>query len=152
MWQWIVLVLTFWGSLFVFDTAQAAPLTTVSDTFDNPNVSQGSDHTIVFTTPSGVSAGETILVQFSTAFDISSITVNDVDVMASTTDLDLASTPSGAVWGVSIATNTIQILSGTGTISAGETITIEIGTNATYGAAGRTRCKTRHYQEPFLSI
>lgn len=122
--------------LFLSDVTKAASLVDVSDTLDNPNVSEGSDHTIIFTTPSGVSAGETITLQFSTVFDLSALTINDIDVSVSSTDLTLAGTAAGATWGVSISSTTIQLQSGTGTIAPGETVQIEIGTNATYGAAG----------------
>ena len=45
-----------------FHFVEAANVTTYSDTLSTSEPSVVSDHTIVFTTPTGVAAGETIII------------------------------------------------------------------------------------------
>jgi hypothetical protein len=124
--------------------AEAVNLTEVSDTLSDSASSTPSNHTISFVIPndgSGVAAGETVVVTFPTGdFDFTNITVNDID-FASSTDYALAESPSGETWGVATSTSpdTITFTSGSATLAPGATVTIEIGTNATFGATGVNR-------------
>jgi len=131
----ITMVLSF--SLFgAMPVANAANLTSVSDTMSTLAASTSANHTIQFTTPTGVAAGETITVTFPSGFDLASIAFGDVDVTDNGADLTLAATASTTTWGVSVSGQVLTITSDTGTIAAGDTVAIEIGTNATYGVAG----------------
>ncbi len=117
--------------------ALAAALTGLSNTMSSQKVSELSNHTIVFTTPSGVGAAETITIAFPAGFTIGSVDNTDIDVVGSAAgELTLGATASGATWGAAFSSQTLTITSGTGTIAAGETVTIEIGTHATAGATG----------------
>ena len=117
--------------------AEAANLTNVSDTLSDSDASVVSDHIIEFTVPTGsvgLAAGEAITVTFPTGFVMGSVAVGDVDMSVNSTDQTLATTASGATWGVGIAGQVLTITSGTATLSAGDVIQIKIGTNATGGA------------------
>lgn len=115
----------------------AANITTVSDTLSDSAPSASSTHTIVFTTPSGVAAGETVVIDFNGNFNPSSLDFNDVD-LATTTDAVLGGSASGGQWGVATDATSITFTSGTGVIAPNATVTIEIGTNATFGSTGNT--------------
>jgi hypothetical protein len=114
----------------------AAALTGVSDTMSSQKAGEASNHTIVFTSPSGVAAGETITITFPAGFTIGSVDNTDIDVDDDGADLTLGATASGATWGAAFSGQILTIESGTGTIAAGSEITVEIGTHATSGATG----------------
>lgn len=120
----------------------AASIANVSDTLSDTSPSTVSNHTLVFTTPTGVSNGETITVDFAggSFTGTSSITASDIDVQAAATDLSVADdcTATDEV-GVSFSGSilTVEFCSGDGaSISAGGSTTIEIGTHATTGGTG----------------
>ncbi|MEK7638674.1 MAG: hypothetical protein AAB388_00790 [Patescibacteria group bacterium] len=122
------------------NTAQAANLVQVSDTLTDSDVSVASDHTIVFTTPTGVANGETITVDFSDGpFVVGTVDHTDIDV-ATTSDFTLAADCTGAEdasAAFSGTTLTITFCAGDGgSIPANGTTTIEIGLNATSQVAG----------------
>jgi hypothetical protein len=117
--------------------AEAASVTSFSDTLSDSAPLQPSNHTITFVTPSGMAAGETISITFPIGFaGIGSLTPSDLDLAIAGVDQVLAGAPSGATWGVNPVGQVIDIQSGTSTIGAGATVTIQIGTNATFGATG----------------
>jgi hypothetical protein len=127
---------------------QAASLTTISDTLSTVKASTAANHTIKFTTPTGVAAGQTITVTFPAGFTTTGVVFGDMDLSwGATTGLEtndtaanaLAGTPAGATWGAAFATQVLTITSGTSAIPAGNVVVIEIGTNATYGGAGTNR-------------
>jgi hypothetical protein len=99
-----------------------------------------ADHTIVFTTPTGVANGSTITIDFSDGFTgTSTINATDIDV-ATTSDYSVAdncagSEQIGATWNLSVLTLTFCSGDG-GSIPANGTTTIEIGNHATFGGAG----------------
>jgi hypothetical protein len=109
-------------------------------------VSQLSDHTIQFVTPTGISAGQGISITFPSGvsgYATGTFSVNNFDLATSTsstcsgfTDALLAASPSGVTWGVSQATATIYITSGTATIPANRCVQIRIGSNAISQASG----------------
>jgi predicted secreted protein len=113
--------------------AIAAALTGLSNTMSSQKVSEASNHTIIFTSPSGVGAGETITVTFPAGFTIGSVDHTDIDVEDDGSDVTVGATASGATWGAAFSSQVLTITSGTGVIAAGSEITIEIGTNADSG-------------------
>lgn len=118
--------------------AEAANVTSFSDTLSSSAPSVVSNHTIQFTTPSGVANGSTITVQFPSGFTGTSSIV-------ATTDIDVATTSDftvGAACGaVDVAasfngTNTLTLTmcaAGGKSIPVNGTTTIQIGTNASGG-------------------
>jgi len=99
-----------------------------------------SDHTISFTARSNVAAGGRIVVDFPAGFGLpAALNFEDLDLKIAGVDIALAGTASTTTWGVAVTTGDggfITFTSGTGTITAGNAIEIEIGRNATFGVAG----------------
>lgn len=122
--------------------AEAVNLTNVSDILSDSAPNVVSNHTIEFTLPvdgAGVGAGDTITITFpngASDFNLQNIDAGDID-LATTTDYAIQDgAASGATWGVATSTFAITFTSGTETIAAGATVTVEIGTNATFGGVG----------------
>ena len=120
--------------------AEAANVTTFSDTLSDSAPGVVSDHTIQFTTPTGVANGQTITVDFSDGpFVIGAVDNTDID-LATTADFTLAadctgSEDVGAAFSGEVLT--LEFCPGDGgSIPAFGTTTIEIGLNATFGVAG----------------
>lgn len=136
----LILIASIANLFCYFPNAKAATLTSVKDTLSRSKANTLSNHTIQFTTPTGVGAGETIVVTFPNDFaPEASIDYTDVDITDDGVDLTLAAAPSGATWGAAFGGTGSRVLtftSGTGTIAAASVIIIEIGTNATTGATG----------------
>lgn len=125
----------------------AASLSTLSDTMTRLKVSEASNHTIRYTTPSGVSAGQTMTITFPAGFNIGSVNYTDIDVSwgASTgyeNELTLAATASGTTWGAVFSGQVLTITSGTGTITSTSKVVVEIGLNASGGDAQITNPAT----------
>lgn len=119
--------------------AEAANVTTYSDTLSTSEPSVVANHEITFTTPTGLAAGESIVITFPTTPDsfsgIASIVAADIDFDNEGTDETLVDgAASGASWGVSTDATTVTITSGTDVIAANATVTIKIGTNASGGS------------------
>ena len=121
-----------------FHFVNAANVTTISDTLSDSAPAVVSNHTITFTTPTGVAAGEDIVITFPAGFTgIGSLVAADLDLLNGATDEDLIDgAASAANWNVTAAGQVITITSGTDTIPGATTVTIEIGTNATFPGAG----------------
>ncbi len=120
--------------------AEAANVTNFRDTLSESAPGLDSDHTIVFTTPTGVANGSTITLDFSDGFTgTSTINATDIDV-ATTSDYTVADNCAGlervgATWNRSVLTLTFCSGDG-GSVPANGTTTIEIGNHATFGGAG----------------
>jgi hypothetical protein len=102
-----------------------------------------SDHTIQFTTPTGVANGSTVVLNFSNGpFVVGSVDHTDIDV-ATTSDFTLAANCAGserASAAFSGTTLTVTFCAGDGgSIPANGTTTIEIGLNATSQVAGNAQ-------------
>jgi hypothetical protein len=121
--------------------AEAANVTSFSDTLSDSTPSVVSNHTISFVTPTGLSAGETISLTFPAGFTgIDSLSAEDLDLVVNGIDQDLDAGPaSGPIWNVTAAGQVIDIESGTDTIGAGQTVSIEIGLNATYASTSNSQ-------------
>lgn len=121
-----------------FRFAEAANVTSFSDTISDSAPATVSNHTLTFVTPTGVAAGETISLTFQSGFTgIGSLLANDLDLSVNGVDQNLIDgAASGANWNVTAAGSVIDIQSGTSTIGANATVTIDIGLNATYATSG----------------
>lgn len=120
---------------FVSNT-QAASLRTLSDVLSNSNNSSLSNHTISFSTPTGISNGSTTAITFPAGFSLAALTAGDIDV-ASTTDLSVGSACGGATQ-ISAVTSSQTLtltfcVAGGASMAASTTLSIEIGTNASGG-------------------
>lgn len=130
-----LIALTF-GVPFGIGRAHAAQLTTVSDLISDSRPSVVANHTITFTTPTGITAGQTLTVTFPAGFSMGSVAFGDVDLAINSVEQTLAATPSGATWGAAVSGQVLTLTSGSGTASAGHVIVVKIGTNASTGGAG----------------
>src|SRR5258708_4722737 len=126
---------------------QAASLTALSNTMTNQTISAASDHTIKFTTPTGVAAGQTITVTFPSGFGLSTLVAADFNLLSGVSTLTLAGTCTGTTWGVAVASQVITFTSCTGTIAATTVITVKIGV-----VAGGTHQITNNSSPPIYSI
>ncbi len=126
-------ILIFCGS-FVF----AASLTSLSDTLTSSKKNTVSNHDISFTTPTGVTSGQTITLTFQSDFSIpAGLDYTDIDLLDDGSNVTLAGTPSGSTWGAVRTSGTvITFTNGTTAVAAGSVIRIKIGTNASSGATG----------------
>ena len=128
------------GYLMMPKTASAGFLTALSDTVSNLTASTAANHTIVFTTPTGVASGATIILTFNNSTNTGSVAYTDVDLQDNGSDVTLAAAPSGATWGfVNTPSTVLTFTNGTTAVTAGHVITIKIGTNATFGVTGVNR-------------
>ena len=117
-----------------FNFVEAANVTTLSDTLSDAAPGVVSNHTITFTTPTGVAATETVTLDFSDGpFVVGSVDETDVD-MATTSEYTLGTSCGSvdATAAFSGTTLTITMCAGF-SIPANGTTTIKIGTNATFG-------------------
>lgn len=124
-----------------FRFAEAANVRLVSDTLSDSAPSVPSNHTISFVTPTGVANGESIILDFSEGpFGLGAVAFDDVDITDDGTDLTIAAGCGGSE-PVGFSTSTNQIIltfcpGDTGELPVNGTTTIQIGTNATFGATG----------------
>lgn len=128
------------ASVVVVSTANAATITSGNDFPTTLQTSTAADHELIFTTPSGVSEGDTITVTFSSEFDTSSLTEDDVDISDDTVQLTTAANCSGSEEAsITIAGDviTITICTGDGgAIAATSVVNVRIGTNAINSGTG----------------
>lgn len=128
-------------SLLSVGSALAAALTGMSDTMTSAKIGANSNHTFVFTTPSGIGSGSTTIITFASEFVIpSTFSFTDVDInvggpyLASST---LAAAPAGATVGVvRTSSTTLTITNGTTVIAPASTVYIRLGTNAIFQTTG----------------
>ena len=105
--------------------ADAANITSVSDTLSDSAPSASADHTIEFVTPSGVANGETIVITFPADFDLTGIGEEDIDLLVD--DVNVTDGDWSVVNGGDDLTFTIE----SGSIGAGSTTAFLIGLHAT---------------------
>lgn len=127
-----------------FRFAEAANVRSVSDTLSDSAPSVPANHTISFITPTGVANGQSIVINFSEGpFVLGAVAFDDVDITDDGTDLSVGAGCGGAEEvGFSTSTNqiTLEFCTGDGaSLPANGTTTIQIGTNATFGATGNAQ-------------
>jgi hypothetical protein len=120
--------------------AEAASVTSYSDTLSDSAPGVGANHTIQFTSPTGITNGQTIVIDFTDGtFNTAGVDYTDIDV-ATSSELTLAANCAGserasAVFSADVLT--ITFCSGDGAfLAANGTTTIEIGTHATSQTTG----------------
>lgn len=105
--------------------ADAANITSVSDVLSDSAPSASANHTISFVTPSGVANGDDIVVTFPGGFTLTGIAEEDIDLNVN------GSNVTNANWSVVNGGSVITLTMDTGSIAAGATTTLRIGTHAT---------------------
>jgi len=121
-------------------SARAATVPSVNDYPTTLEAGAVANHTVVFTTSAGISEGTTLIITFSSGFDLSVMEEDDVDVEDDGTDLTTAPTCAGAEQvSVSVTGNqvTATMCPGDGgAVAAGSQVTVRFGTNATGSGIG----------------
>lgn len=129
-------------------SAEAARLIKLSDTLSNTTVSQPSNHTIKFITPSGArDPSDTIRIRFPRGFRTRQVDYTDIDLSHGCTtgyenEENLAPFPSSTSWGASFSGRVLTLTHPTddtsyiGDISPVARVVIEIGTHAMVGDDG----------------
>ena len=145
----IVMTLVLWSlGIMPFQArADAANLTTISDTLTDTAPGAPSNHTFQFTVPNGVYTGQSIVLNFPAGFTVNGtgatgLDFNDVDVTVGSSSITLAAAPAGTTWGVSTSTTAITLTTSSSsgaTVASGTVVTVKIGTHASVGATGDTR-------------
>jgi hypothetical protein len=118
------LAITLWSlGLPYLHLADAANITTVSDVLSDSAPSANSNHTITFTTPSGVDNGDSIVISFDN-FDVSGVDEDDMDLLVNDSNV------AASNWAGSFVGNDLTIVMGTAIAPAAE-VTILVGLHAT---------------------
>ena len=68
-----------------------------------------------------------------------SVAFGDVDFEINGSNTALAAAAAGATWGAVVSGQNLTLTSGSGVVTAGQIVTIKVGTNATFGTAGTNR-------------
>ena len=138
--------LVLWG-IGAHVTAEAANLTSVSDTLSDSNPGSLSDHVIAFTIPAGSNGidadDEQIIITLPDSFDLTSdgdgaVDFSDFDMTVAGADQTLAAAVGSGQWGVSFSgTNntTITLETTDNFVTAGQEVIVTIGHQATGGTA-----------------
>jgi hypothetical protein len=123
-----------------FRFAEAAAVTSYSDTLSDSAPGVDANHTITFSTPTGVTNGADIVITFDSAFTPTGVDHTDIDMATTSGEFSLAATCGGAEDASASFSGdvlTITLCPGDGgLIASGGTTTIEIGTHATNQTAG----------------
>jgi len=121
----------------------AATVTSANDYATTLQTSQSANHEVLFTTPSGISEGQTVTLTFGSGFTTTSIIEDDVDVADDGTEMTTAATCAGSEKAsIALSSNilTVTICAGDGgAIAATSVVRIRIGTNATSSGTGANR-------------
>lgn len=137
----IVMALVLWtlGIMPFQANADAANLTSISDTLSDSSPSIGANHTLVFTVPNGVLTGQTIVINFPAGFAVGAFDFNDVDVNVGSSSITLAASPSGTTWGVSTTSSSVTLTTSSSsgaTVGSSTVVTVKLGTNAVFQTTG----------------
>lgn len=124
----------------VLTRALALQISDFSDTLSTSKPGVGANHTILFTTPSGVPAdGSTIDVDLPVGFDVSLITEDDVDIADDGVELTTGAVCGAVQASVSVSLQTVSIAvcsGGGGAIAPGSVVRIKIGDHAVESGIG----------------
>ncbi len=116
--------------------ANAANVSSFSDTITDSSPSASANHTIAFTAADGLAATETMTLTFPAGFNLGSLTEDDIDLDINGSPAATAATESTGVWGVTISGQVITFTSLDTTIAASDPVVIRIGTNAVDSGTG----------------
>lgn len=113
----LIIAVTISSYLIYLPTAKAASLTSpISDILTRLKISTAANHTIVFTTPSGIDVGDTVALTFAADFDISAVVVGDVTIGG---NAPASAVPAGQVLTITADADTTVAAAGTATIVIG---------------------------------
>lgn len=116
-----------------FRFADAANITTVSDTLSDSAPSASANHTIDFVSPTGVANTEDIVITFPAGFSLAGIGEEDIDLLINDVNR------TNGDWSVATSATTITISIDTGVIAAGASTTVLVGTHSTNEGSPNTQ-------------
>ncbi len=131
----ILFILLLFFLIFV-KFSKAVRIQEASDTLSRLKKGISANHTIRFTSPSGVSPDKTIVLTFANEFSLGTVDYTDIDLKINGTEKDLATSPAGGIWGVEVSGQKIIFTNGNITIPVNALIEIEIGTHALHQING----------------
>ncbi len=119
----------------LFRFAEAASITSASDTLSNSAPASLSNHTFAFQVESGMSAGQDMTITFPAQFTIPGpLDFTDIDISASGTNQTVAATNGSGQWGAVFSGQVLTLTSPSNVGQASATpFIIRIGTNAAGG-------------------
>ncbi len=136
----IALFLWSTGLPTIFLFAEAASITSASDTLSSSAPGVGSNHTIAFILPNGMLQGETIELTFPTGgteFVMGSVGEDDIDILVSSSSSSTAAVAGADTWGVVVSGGAITFTTPTNSgVASGTPIVIRIGTHAVTSGTG----------------
>lgn len=131
--------------IFTPSNAGAVRPTSLKALLSDSRVSTASNWTITLdqSASTQLASGETVTITFPTGFSIAALGIEDLDFKVATTDETLQTAACGATdtvqWAVSSQVLTFTACSSYTAEAASSVIEIQVGTNATSGAAGDTQ-------------
>jgi hypothetical protein len=115
----------------LFHAVEAASITSASDVLSNSAPSASSVHTITFSTPNGMAAGETFEVAFHADFDSASLVIGDVSATVNGSASSTAAAAGANTFGVDgLGTDTLEFTAGTGGVASSSVLVLTIGDEA----------------------
>ncbi|MBU1663340.1 hypothetical protein KJ627_03850 [Patescibacteria group bacterium] len=138
--KFFIIIVLLLQVVFVIMPVKANQLLSVSDTMSRLKMGVLANHTIQFTTSSGIAAGETITIAFPAGFNLGTVDYTDIDLKDDAAEIELGAAATSTVWGVATSTgNIITFTNGITAVDADSAIEIEIGTNAAWQTAGNAQ-------------
>ncbi len=119
----IITILLAGTGMFGWTAAEASNLTSVSDTLSTSAPSVSATHVVKFTTPTGITSGQTVAITFNSFTNVTAIVFSDVTMTVNSVATTTAASNSSSAWGVG---------------SSGSTVTLTAPTSGTPAAAGAT--------------
>lgn len=124
----VALAVLFWSvGALSFRFAEAANVTSFSDTLSDSAPSAGSDHTIEFVSADGATTGQDIVITYAAGFNLAGIGQEDIDLIVDSVNVATTS------WSVGVVGQVITITLDSTSIPATTSVEILIGNNATDG-------------------
>ncbi len=117
----------------LFHFAEAASITSASDTLTNSGPSQSSVHTIGFTTPNGMSVGQIFTVEFPAGFSLAGLNIGDISMTVGGSATTTGATAGVGTWGVATGTSFISFETPTdapGVVASSTALVLTIGSGA----------------------
>jgi hypothetical protein len=115
----------------LFRLAEAASITSASDTISESKPSTVANHSIAFTLPNGMVASSTMELTFDAGFTMGSVGEDDVDILVNGLSSSTAAVNAAGVWGVLVTGSVIRFTSPSDVgVASSSPIVIRIGTNA----------------------
>jgi len=124
--------------------AQAAAITSASDTMSSSKVSALSNHEIKFISPTGAAVSQTVTITFPAGFTMGTFALLNFDVATAATcggaftERTVATTAGVGTWGAAQAAQVVTLTAPTDVVHLAATncLRVRIGNNAVTGGAG----------------